>query len=85
MSLVKTKRHKAWHVIYTSVIANLIFLAYSNSRSHNTSPRVEYHYQLSSLLVHWSYQKKSSRAVYYKYGAGRWQSTKDQLCISLNL
>ena len=51
MNLVKTKRHKAWHVIYTSVIANLIFLAYSNSRSHYTSPRVNV---TTSCLHCWS-------------------------------
>ena len=33
---------------------------------HNTSPRVKYHFQLPSLLVHYSYQKKIIYAMHRK-------------------
>ena len=79
--LVKTIGYKLYYIIYgstTTAIANLI-------SPSNIGPRVKFHFQLPLLLVLWSYRKKITYAMYYKYGGLHWQRTEDQDFISLHL
>ena len=79
--LIKTIRYKLQYIIdgsTTIAIANPILLA-------NIGPSVKFHYQLSSLLVLSSCQKKITYAVYYKHRGLRRQRTEDQAFISLDL
>ena len=67
--LVETIGHKLQYVIYcftTLFIAKLICLA-NIPTPDNISSRVETHFHLFSLLVHWSKLKKknTTHAVYY--------------------
>ena len=68
-----------------SYLAILILLANkTNSWSHNTAPSVKFHFQLPSLLVHWSHWKKK-----YPGNLLKAQSTptkhKNQVCKSVHL
>ena len=49
----------------------------TNSWPHNIPPRVGPHCQLLSLLVHWSYGKKTTHAIHYKCG-GKLEKGKPQ-------
>ena len=75
---VKAIGLKLYYVIYSSAtffIVNLICLA--NIQTPDLiSPRVEPHCQLFLLLVHCSYWKKTTHAMYYKRGGLCWRSTE---------
>ena len=46
---------------------------YTRSWAYIVLPRIEPHWQLPSLLVHWSYRERNIQEMLYKYGGVRRQ------------
>ena len=68
-----------------TIIANQIFLANTPTPILKMYHLKQNQCQLPSLLVHWSYQKKTTHAMYSKGGGVHQQGTKNEVCILLEL